>query len=202
MDIYGPCLCGSGKKFKFCCCSSYKEGKIPPESNFCPNLPLYDCKILSEWKELGISPIHVVRKLTETTYVLISYLIDFWCLGLKDAFINYGLTYYDLQSIFQKGPSLISLPYEEARELILGSIDFARDIHIEPHSSWEGVVTSFIEATQPHKKQFTFGKEGSPFYVAGPKDYIKYNLQDIAKKVKKAGGDYIINIPENNGHYA
>lgn len=202
MDIYGPCLCGNGKKFKFCCYSSYKEGKLLPESNLCSNLPLYDCKILSEWKEVGISPIHIVRKLTETTYVLVSYLIDFWCLGLKDTFINYGLTYSDLQSIFQKGPSLISLPYEEARDLILGSIDFARNIQIEPPFSWQGLVTSFIEANQPYKKKFIFGKEGSPFYVAGPKDSIKYDLQDIAKKVRKARGHYIINISENLGQYA
>lgn len=201
MDIYGPCLCGSGKKFKFCCCSSYKEGIIPLGVNLCSNLSLYDCKILSEWKEVGISPIHVVRKLTETTYVLISYLIDFWCLGLKDAFITYGLTYDDLQSIFQKGPSLISLPYEEARNLILGSIDFAKNIGIEPHANFSGVVTSFIEATQPYEKQLAFGKDGIPFYVAGPKDYKNYNLKELAKKITAAGGDYIIEISNNGRQY-
>ncbi|MES2199682.1 MAG: hypothetical protein V4489_05905 [Chlamydiota bacterium] len=199
MDIYGPCLCGSGKKFKFCCCSAYKEGKIPLESDFCSNLPIYDCKILPNQEDVGISPIHIVRQLTDTTYVLISYLIDFWCLGLKDAFINYGLSSSELQSIFQKGPPLISLPYEEARSFILGSIDFARKIDIEPHSNWQGIVTSFIEAKKPYKKQFVFGKDGHPFYVAGPYDVQRYDLTKLIKKIKDAGGDYIINISDQNG---
>lgn len=201
MNIYGPCLCGSGKKFKFCCCSAYKEGKIPTGLDLCSNLPLYDCKIISEWNTIGLSPVHIIRKLTETTYVLVSYLVDFWCLGLKDAFINYGLSQSDLESIFQKDPSLTSLPYEDARALILGSINFARSIQIEPHPNWTGVITSFIEANQPHKKSLTFGREGSPFYVAGPKDYKNYNLREIIQKVIKSGGDYVIDFLDQSRQY-
>lgn len=29
-DIYAPCLCGSGKKFKFCCYGIQKKGGVIP----------------------------------------------------------------------------------------------------------------------------------------------------------------------------
>ncbi|MBS0627116.1 MAG: hypothetical protein JSS09_02770 [Verrucomicrobia bacterium] len=202
MDIYNPCLCGKDKKFKFCCYPLIKEGKTLPESDLCSKFAIYDCKISSNWKKDGISPILVIRKINDSTYVLGNYLIDFWCLGLKDAFINYMLTEDELKSSLQKSAAaLISISYEEARNLILGSIDSAKPIETEPNSEWRGLLTSFIEAQKPYQKLDVFGKEGKPFYSEGPYDREQHNIKEIIENVKKFGGDYTIQTLNFYNHY-
>jgi hypothetical protein len=202
MDIYNPCVCGKDKKFKFCCYPLVKEGKTLPESDLCSKFPIYDCKISSSWKEDGISSIYIIRKITDTTYVFASYLIDFWCLGLKDVFITFMLTEDKLQSLLQKTHgTLISISYKDARNLILGSIDFAKSIEIEPNFEWGGLNASFIEAKKPYEKQDFFGKKGEPFYFEGPHDKKRYNIEELIKKVKKFGGDYVIQISSDGDYY-
>jgi hypothetical protein len=76
-DIYAPCICGSEKKFKFCCYSIMKSGGVIPSSKECCKFPIYECRVLENWEEMGISPVYITRKLSKDSYVFISYLVDF-----------------------------------------------------------------------------------------------------------------------------
>lgn len=187
-DVYAPCLCGSGKKFKFCC-QNIKEG-VASTSSDCSKFPIYECKILENWETEGMTNLFVVREVTKNTYVLVSYLIDLWCLGLKDSFMKFGLSKAELINIYNQRGGLIAIPYEEARSIILGAVDFAKGIDIAPHKSWRGIASSFIEVDRPYQNTFTFGKDGKPFYFAGPYDDEEYNVPEIIKKVSKVGGHY------------
>jgi len=54
--------------------------------------PVYECRVIENCQEAGISPIYVVRELANDVYVFISYLVDFWCLGLNDVIVKIGIT--------------------------------------------------------------------------------------------------------------
>src|ERR1700719_2444850 len=186
-DIYAPCLCGSGKKFKFCCREIQKKGGVIPATLECCKFPVHECKVLKDWEDTGISPVYVSRKLTNNSYVFVSYLVDFWCLGVKDTMFKIGISQADLKDIYSRG-DLETISYQDARSLILGAIDFAKAILISPDSSWHGMPSSFIEAHLTYEKKFSFGKEGLPFYVSGPHDYERYNVEEIIDKVSEAKG--------------
>jgi hypothetical protein len=202
-NIYAPCLCGSGKKFKFCCYQIKKNGGDLPPTFECCKFPIYECKIIKNWKKLGISNIFVSRELAKGFYVFISYLVDFWCLGLKDTLLKFGISQGDLSFIYsQCHDDLVTIPYQDARNLILGAIDFAKAIDISPHSSWNGMSSFFIEAHLPYEKKFSFGRKGKPFYFSGPNDHKLYNVKEVIKKVLNVGGDYVVHVPEDSIHFS
>lgn len=194
MDVYSPCLCNSGKKFKFCCHKTQKEGGVIPAISECSKFPLYECKVLDNWEETGISPVYVSRQLTTDSYVFICYLVDFWCLGVKDTILKFGVSKGELYNIYNTSQGLVTISYQDARSLILGAIDFAKAIDIAPHASWNGIPSSFIEADLAYEKKFVFGQEGVPFYVSGPNDYEHYNVQEIINKVSQAKGHYTVHL--------
>lgn len=193
-DIYLPCVCGSGKKFKFCCYGIQKKGDGIPASSECCKFPVHECKVLKNWEETGISPVYVSRELTKDSYVFISYLVDFWCLGLKDTILKFGVSKRDLSQAYSRSDDLVTISYQDARSLILGAMDFAKTIDIAPHSSWNGIPYSFIEAHLAYEKQFSFGQEGRPHYISGPNDYELYNVEEVVKKVSKAQGHYVVHV--------
>jgi hypothetical protein len=93
-DVYAPCLCGSGKKFKFCCYHMHKKGEMIFSSIDCSKFPVHVCKVMRDWQDIGLSPVTVIRKLGNQSYALASYLVDFWCLGVKDCFVKIGIREY------------------------------------------------------------------------------------------------------------
>lgn len=188
VDIYAPCLCGSGKKFKFCCYGIQKKGGVIPATVECCKFPIYECKVLKNWKEVGISPVYVSRELSKESFVFISYLVDFWCLGVKDATLKFGISRADLKYIYNRNDDLETISYQNARSLVLGAVNFAQAIGIAPHSSWNGIPSSFIEAHLVYEKKFSFGKDGKPYYFSGPRDHELYNIEEIISKVSEANG--------------
>lgn len=160
----------------------------------CSKFPVHECKVLKDWEDTGISPIYVSRKLTNTSYVLISYLVDFWCLGLKDTMLKFGISQTDLKYTYSQSDDLESVSYQDARSLILGAIDFAKAIHISPDPSWHGIPSSFIESHLTYQKKFSFGQQGKPFYVSGPYDYERYNIAEVINKVSEAQGHFTVHV--------
>src|SRR2546427_488901 len=69
--------------------------------------------------------------------------------------------------------------YEDGRSIILGAIEYARQLGFEPHEDWK-ISGPIVEGEQPFKRTFTFGHEGKPFYIQGPKD-------DARKIMKRLG---------------
>lgn len=193
-DIYVQCLCGSGKKFKFCCYGILKKGGATPATLECCKLPVYECKVLKNWEKTGISPVFVSRELTKDSYVFISYLVDLWCLGVKDTTLKFGISKTDLKCIYSRNDDLETISYQDARSLILGAIDFAKTIDISPHSSWKGIPASFVEAHLPYENKFSFGQEGKPYYFSGPNDHELYDVEEIINKVSRAQGHYTVHI--------
>jgi SEC-C motif len=194
-DIYAPCPCGSGKKFKFCCYGIQKKGGVTPATLECCKFPVHECKVLKNWEEAGISPVYVSRELSKDSYVFVSYLVDFWCLGVKDTTLKFGISKKDLEYIYSGNDyDLEIVSYQDARSLILGAIDFAKALDINPHSNWNGVPASFIEAQLPYEKKFSFGHEGKPYYFSGPYDYERYDVEEIINKVSKAKGHYTVHL--------
>lgn len=192
--MYVPCLCGSDKKYKFCCYQAYKKGEMMHINWANSKFPIYACKILENCEETGVSTVYVVRELANNEYAFVSYLVDFWCLGLKDVFVKIGVTETEVEQVFKNNYPLTDIPYQDARSLVLGVIDFAKSMDIPPHSSWNGVPSSFIEGNQPYKKKFLFGKDGSPLYISGPYDHENYNIPEIIAKVQNANGHVIVNF--------
>lgn len=102
-----------------------------------------------------------------------AYLLDTWCLGVKDVVGPRTLKAAKLPA-FRDGcfaPSdaqPLSAPIELAQHLVWGAVDYARGLGFEPHPDFAAATDHLERPDGPCP--ITFGNHGTPCYVAGPYD--------------------------------
>ena len=144
--------------------------------------PIYECLINEGWGDEGLATIVVVRKLPNMRYLFATYMVDVFCLGLKNTFCNADVLYSmvnDLKSRYQG--RLIEIDYEDARSIVLGAIDYASSMGFEPNKDWVD-SKNVIDYERSFENKFEFGKDGEPFFIQGPDD----NAEKILSKLRKA----------------
>jgi hypothetical protein len=196
LTVYDPCPCNSGKKFKFCCGDRIKTKDPGALCQQLGLLPLHMCLINGFWKENGIASIHIIKGMHPGHFVLGMYLIDIWCLGVKDADLKMNLTQSKVDYYVDKLSFVhVDFPYEDARSIIFGSLEYAQNLGFTPHADWH-MARCLIEPDRSFQNKVTFGRNGKPFYKIGPYDAKERNTRDIVDKMRKAGGSWDLS-PEN-----
>jgi tetratricopeptide (TPR) repeat protein len=181
--------CGSGKKFKFCCERSTSEDTVETLCQRATDFPVAVCRAAPGWEEGGLAAIVVARRTPDQRYLAASYLVDTLCLGLKETFVQRIHDQPDFAG--GHGASLEEMAYEDARSLILGAVEYARQWGFEPDPDWS-LSSSIIEADRPFKRKFTFGKDGKPVYVAGPNDDTPRILRTLEPLLKANQAEYVV----------
>ncbi len=173
LDVYQPCSCGSGKKFKFCCYEKRKTLIGVSDSDLTRQaavFPVYTVRVNTDWREEGLAQLIVARQLPNLRYLVGVYLVDTFCLGLKNTFVRPQLKHDDLEDLLSRFPDeLEDISYEDARSIVLGGIDYAKRLGFEPQRDWKH-TGPIIEGDREFEHKFEFGKDGVPFYIQGPKD--------------------------------
>jgi hypothetical protein len=174
-DPYQPCPCGSGRKYKFCChATGLAVSKEHPLTLIkkSPDYPVSQCFVNDNWQENGLATVFVLRQLPNLKFIAGVYLVDVMCLGVKDAFGNANLTSAEIHKMqARSGLPMVSIDYEDARSLVLGGIEFAKQYGFEPHEDWHD-ASHVIEPERSFVPKFTFGSDGNPMYIQGPFDDV------------------------------
>jgi hypothetical protein len=187
-DVYKPCPCGSGKKFKFCCNQKIIATDPVAILKQSPEFPVYECLNMEGWEEGGLAPILIVRQQPNLKYTFGVYLVDYYCLGLKNTMCNVNMSYEKILHYKNRVPySFVEFDYQDARSMILGGIEYARELGFSPNPDWRD-SQYIVEADKPFEHKFTFGKDGKPLFVNGPED----NVQAIMAKLHGKNFDYMI----------
>ena len=122
-------------------------------------------------------------------------MVDTFCLGLKDTFAH-GFVGWE-EYVLLRGKlnyrfELENIDYENARSLIFGAIDFARELGFEPHADFaESNVV--IEPEREYKPVYQFGKDGKPYYIEGPND----DARDVRRTLDNSKRDYAVGVPNS-----
>jgi hypothetical protein len=163
-------------------------------------LELAECLINSDWKESGISSVVVARRHKTGNITFGTFLVDTYCLGLKNAaqgFNKFEDEYEDYKQ--QIGLShqhgMMIIDYDLAHSIIYGAIQYAAKLGFEPHKDWKYGQMLLQPINAVPKMDIEFGKDGKPFYFAGPYDKAQ---QIIAKLTKAVGVDNFTYVAEIN----
>ncbi len=151
--------------------------------------PIFDCRISADWQgDMGLVQIIIARQQPDKQIVYGIFLIDKFCLGLKntsyDANVSVEAYQYVVRTLDQT-TRMMKCPSELAHQLIYEAIDYADQYGFKPQKDykWSRLILEprgTLEA--PYK--LTFGKDGKPFYVSGPYD----NPQAIIARLEKTAG--------------
>lgn len=185
----GPCHCGSGKKYKKC-----HEGQDSDAL-----LPISFCKINDDFEDSGLAVVFVAREHHNDNNInLIVYLCDIFCLGVKDINIYPAINECTVEIIEEKiGLDFVAIDYADARDLVLGVVQYGRSLGFEPRGDWTK-EKGCIESDKPFDGQhYTYGRDGRPFYITGPYDDYARIFSTLENSVGKGNFEYLIDERSN-----
>ena len=156
-----------------------------------------ECRISADWQNgSGLVQILLSRQQPNGRICLGSYLVDKFCLGLKNTFAKPNLTIDSYKEHYDKMSSrqtLIHCPVELAHQMVYEGIDYAAQFDFQPQSDWaqsQYVLEPRGELEEPYK--LTFGKDGKPFFVSGPYDDVKKIIKQLEKTAGPGNFDVLI----------
>lgn len=142
----------------------------------------------------GLAQIFVTR-VDRSQYLVCSFLVDYWCLGVKDAMGPKKLDRQKYEMMVSHsadnfGQDFQEISLRETQAIIFGAVDYAGKLGIDPHPDFEQAKTQ-LGPRPDGLPEIEFGRDGNPFYINGPYD----NPDKIINKLKAS-------IGEGNFHFA
>ncbi|HEX3590253.1 MAG TPA: helix-turn-helix domain-containing protein [Pseudonocardiaceae bacterium] len=135
----------------------------------------------------GLVAVLVARKHRHDKVSVCGYLADVYCLGVKNALgpvimdgLGLGGFVREYFAGFHGDP--LDAPIELARELVFGSLEYARCLGFDPHPDFAAAEGHLGSWTPP--STITFGKDGKPLYISGPYD----NPRPVIRTLERAVG--------------
>jgi hypothetical protein len=129
-----------------------------------------------------------------------SFLLDVFCLGVKDANFHHFSSMADYQEglidrLFPDGNPMRMTP-EAARKLTEGAISYAKGLGFSPASDYKKAGRVFGGITTANcDEQFVFGKNGKPLYAQGLSESpacVERILRTLEARCGEGSYDYIL----------
>ena len=164
------------------------------------DFPLYGCWIMEGWRDAGITPVIVAREQEPGKIMFGVYMVDLYCLGIKDVFTR---TDYSLNRFERELPKLCSgapqqCSVELAHEVIYGGLEYAEKLGFQPHPDYHKQMADLMldpPDAHPRVDHVAFGKDGKPLYVSGPYDdeqKINFVMKTLTRTCGTGNFDYLV----------
>jgi|GEM_PF-1414474 len=149
-------------------------------------------------EENGMGEVIVLRKKSPLKVEVGVFLIDAYCLGLRDAFYYEG-TEAEIEEKLATNPNpLDARPPAYARKFVEEAIAYAKRLGFAPHKDYKKAarVLGGLKAADT-LEDFAFGKDGKPFYIQS-RYHSEGDARRIVGKLARACGedgfDYLLKI--------
>ena len=151
-------------------------------------------------EEMGEGHVIVSRKHTGGRVSIAFYLIDIWCVGVKDSFYRLRLEddeFKEMIDTYRLG--LRECCYDEAHNWIFGAIAFAEEAGIEPDKSFK-VTRYMLEEDDDNIPliEYEYGKNGKHTLVTHTRLEASRYLPLLEKNLGKDNFDYILNADDED----
>ena len=152
----------------------------------------HEAVIEKNWEAHGLAHLLVMRRHNDGSADVGFFLVDAWCLGIKDAFDDNDVPAAELEAyIAERVPGDVERIHPAcAKKLIEGAIAYAERLGIAPHRDYRKArrVLSGIDASLC-PKEFTFGRDSRPCFVRGPHDTEERVERVLALLTARCGED-------------
>lgn len=157
-------------------------------------LPFGECFSVGDAED-GVQQIIITRQKQNGSILAGFYLVDRFCLGLKDTFAREFEDVEELKEIVfddnEINELVNTLDPIYAMNLIYGSIEFAEDAGFQPHKNFK--LTEYIldDVENLEYLEIEFGKNGRYLYCAGIEDDTEKNLAILEKNLGFGNFDFL-----------
>jgi hypothetical protein len=142
--------------------------------------------------DLGIGNVIFSRRMSDGHIGMGVFLLDVFCLGVKDAFFAMVEEFKYISKVKQIATEedLETVHPSCVRKLVQGAVAYAEQFGLKPHRDYRMAKRIFGDVDPAVCPQnFQYGHEGKPFYVSGPNDSPARSRQILARLEKHCGLD-------------
>lgn len=161
--------------------------------------PIEGCWIMPGWEEGGMAVIVVARRQPNGNIVYGTYLVDYYCLGLKDTFFNAdipaGHFRREILPEIMQGNEPQEISPALAHEIIYGAIEYAEQYGFRPHRDYRR--SQYIldpPDVHPRTGAIQFGFEGQPLFISGPYDNIDAVLRQLDRTAGEGNYNFMVGV--------
>ncbi|MBK1617258.1 hypothetical protein CKO42_02085 [Lamprobacter modestohalophilus] len=163
-------------------------------ANTYAHLPMHECLVPSTLFESGIGSLLASRKSPTGQYAAAVFLVDVYCLGIKNAFFR---MFDEDEYEGTLKPSLVASHGEGIymnidpscfKKLILGAADYAGELDFSPHKDYQRAIP-LLDSIDPTAcaERFEYGYEGKPFYIRGPSESLSQARRIVEQLDRRCG---------------
>jgi len=159
--------------------------------------PIVECWINKNWQDIGEASIAIVRKMGGDKFAIGMYLLDLYCLGLKDGFYHVEPTHVKEEILQQvhKNMDMIACDATLAQNIIYGAIEYAEDLGFKPAKEFAVLQYLLDDVEEIEYMEVEFGFKGKPMYIPSPHENVGLILSTLNKSVGE--GNYIFQENED-----
>ncbi len=163
------------------------------------SLPIGKCYINQDWKFTKLANVIVTRKYKDGNLIAGFFLVDLYCLGVRDTYYKSDLEEESLNNWIEESAELKSkfteIDYALAHNIIYGAYEYGLENGIPQHKDFDKVTKYILEEDDEHIPliELDLGRNGKPFYfqTEAQSDAFAENIIRLLKK----------NVGEGNFNY-
>lgn len=168
------------------------------------HFPLRECRINDNWHEQRMASITFARNRPDGRVAVAAFVVDLGCLGVKSAFANPAITLSEYESRLAHGQATNQIRCDPAFavKLIQGAYEYAKQLGFSPDPDYYYSKEIFgnIDPTSC-TETIEYGREGKPFYFAGPYDDVDKIMNHLIQKLGPDGFHYVVPLSPAEGFY-
>jgi hypothetical protein len=163
--------------------------------------PLEGCWTQEDWQDGGLAVVVIARRQPDGQIVFGVYLVDYFCLGLKNTYCNANFApdqfRRDHLPEMIPGGRPVEISPALAHEIIYGAIDYAAQFGFKPHADFRR-SRQILDPPDRHPRTGTveFGREGKPLYIQGPDDHAEAIMRQLARTAGEGNFDFLLVMDE------
>jgi hypothetical protein len=167
-------------------------------------LPFGDCYVNLGFRNSGLARVLITRKRANGSYIIGFFLVDVFCLGVKQVMYFYAPTEEFIDDLVYRtnlsdpnDPTLLC-DSDYAQNIVWGAVEYAEDLGFEPRDEDFEVAQYILDpADEIEFIVIEFGKDGKPFFIAGPRDNPKA-INEKLSRLGKENFDMMIRLDNYN----
>lgn len=155
--------------------------------------PVLDSFISEDAWDEGMGYVIISRELADGHIAVANFLVDRYCLGVKNAFGTLMTKGEYIEGMIGKLESrfvLIKVAPATARKFVEDAVEYARDLGLPPHPDYTRAKPIFGDIDPAESEEdFEFGHDGKPYFIAGPHDTPERCYQILSVLEQACGRD-------------
>jgi hypothetical protein len=168
------------------------EAGLPSRVLRAANAPIQGCFLTESLFEDGMGTLVLARGATQHHIALSSFLLDTFCLGIKDVIFETveGDVFEAYMEATDAASPITAVDPGYARKLLRDLAAWSQSIGLAPHRNFAAVERIFGDVSADASDAvFRFGRDGKPVYIPGPSDSASAIRRRIAQLQKHLGDD-------------